>query len=104
MKYIYFYRKNKKLVNPTAKRFCYPRFIGDLRREDFTSRESWEVLEKFLNLNKTKISTLTKKVTRLQRKVESMKDLLSHLKGKNIVSKEVVNSLEVCKQCVHLKA
>ncbi|XP_020278666.1 uncharacterized protein LOC109852172 isoform X2 [Pseudomyrmex gracilis] len=89
-------RKNeKKSANPIAKRFCHPRFIGDLCREDFTSRESWEMFEKFRRLNKIKLKTLNQKVTRLNNKLECMRNLLRYLGKKKILSKEeAVNSSE----------
>lgn len=64
------------------KRFCNARYIGDLRREDFTSNLSWNIVQNFVVDSRKKQKVLNQKIKRLNQKTEYLQALLEHLKQK----------------------
>ncbi|XP_025153714.1 uncharacterized protein LOC105184565 isoform X2 [Harpegnathos saltator] len=80
-----------------SKRFNAPRYIGDLRRKDFTSDTSWKIVQKFVKTSKSQSKVLNQKVKRLDKKVKSLKSLLHHLKKNGLLSSEVNNN-PTCRQ------
>jgi len=70
--------------NKSVKRYYNLRYIGDLRREDFTSDASWKIVKNFVVKSKTKQKTLNRRVNNLHKKVEFLQGLLNHLKKKQI--------------------
>lgn len=78
-----------------AKRLCNPRYIGDLRREDFTSETSWRIVREHVKICKSRCKVLNQIVTRRNEKIENFKSLLDHLKKNNLLSNEDCNALEV---------
>lgn len=87
-------RKSDELMTG-AKRFCNPRYVGDLRREDFTSEISWKIVHEYVRTSKSQCKVLNQKIKRLNEKVESLKSLLNHLKKNGLLSNEDCNALEV---------
>lgn len=76
-------RKSNVLPNSTKpKRFCNARYIGDLRREDFTSNLSWNIVQNFVVDSRRKQKVLNQKIKRLNQKTEYLQALLEHLKQK----------------------
>ncbi|XP_015432112.1 PREDICTED: uncharacterized protein LOC107188350 [Dufourea novaeangliae] len=84
--------KRKKEDEPppstSVKRRCNARYIGDLRREDFTSDLSWNIVQNFVIKSRKKQKSLNYTVEQLSLKVESLKLLLDHFKKKALKSVE----------------
>ncbi|CAL1671744.1 unnamed protein product [Lasius platythorax] len=78
-----------------AKRLCNLRYIGDLRREDFTSEISWKIFHEYVKTSKSQCKVLNQKIKRLNKKVETLKSLLDHLKKNDLLSNKACNALEV---------
>ncbi|XP_070172640.1 uncharacterized protein [Polyergus mexicanus] len=77
-----------------SKRFCNPRFIGDLHREDFTSDAGYNIVKNYYQKSKKKLNTMNRQINRLTKKVENFQELLTHLKDIGL-SKEALNALQV---------
>lgn len=78
----------------SRKRFCNPRYIGDLTREHFTSDIAWNIIKKHVNNYGKNRKSLTEKVKRATNKIESLKSLLNNLRKKGLLSDEVCNKLD----------
>lgn len=70
--------------NKSVKRYYNLRYVGDLRREDFTSDASWKIVKNFVIKSKTKQKALNRRVNCLHKKVELLQGLLNYLKKKKI--------------------
>jgi hypothetical protein len=79
------------------KRTYTPRYIGDLRREDFTSDVSYQIVENYFHSSKRKRKVLNQKVKRLSDKIESLKSLLAYLKDNGYFSIKESTKLVVSK-------
>lgn len=69
-----------------SKRFCSPRYIGDLQRKDFTFDRSWQIVHDYVHNSKNKHRILKQKIKRLNQKVENLQSLLDHLKKMDCVA------------------
>ncbi|XP_067203502.1 uncharacterized protein [Linepithema humile] len=89
-------RKRKQSVDETAtcNKIRTVKFIGDLCPEDFTSPECYEVVKKYLKKHNTRVNSLQKQVGRLTNKVKCLKDLLSQLHNKGLLSSNAVDTLK----------
>lgn len=76
----YYYFRKVGEPNISVKRYCVPRFIGDLRREDFTSKTSWKIVNDYVIKSKRNQKISKQKINRLQKKVKNLQGLLNHLK------------------------
>lgn len=87
----------RKMSQPLtgSKRFCFPRYIEDLRRKDFTSDRNWQIVYDYIHNSKNKHRILKQKIKCLSKKVENLQSLLEHLKKNGLLSNEVCNALEV---------
>lgn len=65
-------RMENQVESDRNKRLHTLRYIGDLRREDFTSEKSWYIFQRYLTQNKSTIKCCNQKITRLNRKVENL--------------------------------
>lgn len=78
-----------------GKRYCYLGTNGIFRQEDFKDEATWN---RFLNtlkdIKKEKI-LLQRKNERLYKKVEKFKDIVYHLKEKNLLTDSVADLLQV---------
>lgn len=77
-----------------SKRFCNPRFIGDLYREDFTSDAGYNIVKNYYQDAKKKLNTMNRQINRLTKKVKNFQELLTHLKD-IVLPKEALNALQV---------
>lgn len=82
------------MVLTGTKRFCNVRYIGDLRREDFTSNISWNIVRNYLTDSRKKQKHLNQKIRMLNQKVKTLQALLNHLKQK-FMPPEACDMLEV---------
>lgn len=74
---------------------CNLRYLGDLRRKDFTSDASWKIVNKFVKESRKKQGTLQKKVSRLHKKVKNLQGLLDHLKESGLISNDASDAINV---------
>lgn len=71
------------------------RYLGDLRLEDFTSEEGYNVAKKHLKQCSQRTKLANQKIHRLEEKVTKMKDLLQKLHEKGLLSTNAIQDLEV---------
>ncbi|XP_029675076.1 uncharacterized protein LOC115242709 [Formica exsecta] len=85
----------RKSVEPLtgSKRFCNPRFIGDLHREDFISDASYNIVKNYYQESKKKLNTMNRQINRLTKRMGSFQELLTHLKDIGL-SKEALNAIQ----------
>ena len=75
--------------------YCTPRFLGDLKRDDFTNENSWKIVEKHVIECRKKQKVLNQKVIRLNIKIKNLKSLLDHLKQTRLITNEGLSALDV---------
>ncbi|XP_025265620.1 uncharacterized protein LOC112638332 isoform X1 [Camponotus floridanus] len=77
-------KSNEPMKN--AKRIYNPRYIGDLRKQDFTSETSWRIVHEHVKTCKSRCRVFNKKIKRRNEKIENFKSLLNHLKKNSLLS------------------
>ena len=95
-----FYNRNSKVQNKNqpitqTQKVRTARFLGDLREEDFTSKEFFLVAQKHLKNCNHKKKIANQKINRLKKENFRLKNLLSELNKKSSLSSNDVSDLEV---------
>ncbi|XP_032677858.1 uncharacterized protein LOC116847218 isoform X2 [Odontomachus brunneus] len=78
---------NSKTNNPlVGKRRCNtPRYIGDLRPEDFNSYQCWIMFHRYLTETRKKLKYLKSENNRLSNKVARLQVIFDHFKEKGLI-------------------
>lgn len=81
---------SSKTDNPLIgkKRYNTPRYIGDLRPEDFNSYECWSVFRRYLTETRKKLKRLKNENICLSNKVAKLQVIIDHFKEKGLICSE----------------
>ncbi|XP_071557875.1 uncharacterized protein [Temnothorax nylanderi] len=76
------------------KRLWTPRYVGDIRREDFTSNDTWCIFQKYLTKTKSKMKQLDDKIRYLNTKVENLQEMMDYLKERGLLSRDALDLIQ----------
>lgn len=76
--------QTRKIGN-RKRRYCAPKHIGDICREDFNSEQCWTIFHKYLVETKEKLKYLKQEITCLNNKATKLQVIIDHCKDKGII-------------------
>ncbi|XP_077268020.1 uncharacterized protein LOC143900484 isoform X1 [Temnothorax americanus] len=89
----------RKIGQPESnkKRLLTPRYVGDIRREDFTSNDTWRIFQEYLTKTKSKMKQLDDKVRYLNTKVGNLQEMMDGLKKRGLLSRDALDLIKTYK-------
>ncbi|XP_024871156.1 uncharacterized protein LOC112454152 [Temnothorax curvispinosus] len=86
----------RKIGQPESnkKRLLTPRYVGDIRREDFTSNDTWYIFQEYLTKTKSKMKQLDDKVRYLNTKVGNLQEMMDDLKKRGLFSRDALDLIK----------